>query len=126
MYIGQRSKIRDRGELLQARRRKAPAMDVLSGAVPKTVAAYPALEQSPDGRPAGWSPGRATCAEVPARSKTVSHRRAAAAASVGRISVRHSLFHVCGSVETRSVVTVAAFAGRMVVIDPANCPGLTS
>src|SRR6185295_13828065 len=105
-------------------------MAVPTVAVPNTVALLPPADWSkaPTAGPLSMLTGvaAATCAEVPARSKTVSQRRDAAAASVGRISVRHNLFHVCGSVDTRSVVTVAAFAGRMVVIDPANCPGFTS
>ena len=70
----------------------------------------------------------ATWVDDGARSKTVIHRRLAAGASVGRTSVRHTLFHVLESVEWMrwSDVTMAAFAGRMVVIDPANRPGFTS
>src|SRR6516165_7369311 len=68
----------------------------------------------------------ATCGDVPARSKTVSHCREAAAVPVGRISVRHILFHVVVSVDMRSVVVMPAFAGSTTDIAPANRPLVTS
>src|SRR5690348_4950296 len=105
-------------------------MAVPTAAVPNTVAVLPAADckRAPTAGPVTTLTGvaAATCAEVPARSNTVSQRRVAAAASLGRISVRHILFRVVVSVEKLSVVTNRAFAGSMVVIDPANGPFNTS
>src|SRR3954447_17282665 len=68
----------------------------------------------------------ATWVELAAASKTVSQRRFTVAASVGRISVRHILFHGAVSDERWSVVVGSAFAGSRPVMDPENVPVFTS
>src|SRR5579872_1233917 len=68
----------------------------------------------------------ATCEADGARSKTVSQRRLAVFASVGRISSRHTLFHVRVSEENCVDVVIDALAGRIVVMEPANKPVFTS
>src|SRR5215471_7470430 len=107
-----------------------PAIAVPTGAVPNTIAVLPAADwrSTPTAGPLTMFTGvaAATCGDVPARSNTVSHWREAAAAPVGRISVRHILFHAVVSVDMRSVVVMAALAGSTTDIAPANSPLVTS
>jgi len=105
-------------------------MGVPTGAVPETTTLLPVEEDrsAPTAGPPVMLMGvaAATCEDDGARSKTVIQRRVTVPASVARISVRHILFQVEVSEEKWSVLAVAAFAGRRMVIDPANCPLLTS
>src|SRR3954452_3368975 len=91
-----------------------PETGVPAGAVPKMVTLLPAADCSsaPVTAPFITTSGVAvaTCAADGARSKTVSHSRFALAASVGRVSARHTLLHVLESDARWSVTATAAFA----------------
>src|SRR5215831_17668672 len=106
-------------------------MAVPAAAVPKTAALLPAADWStvPVTGPLVTLSGvaAATWVEDDARSNTVIQSRLAAAAPVGRISLRHTLFHTLGSAAIWSVTATVAFAGRTVVMEPAKVlPFVTS
>src|SRR5215467_6766885 len=107
-----------------------PVTTVPAGAVPKTTTLLPsaACITAPVTAPLVTLSGdaAATSPAVADKSNTVSHWRVAAAGPVGRISLRHTLFHTAGSAAIWSVIVTAAFAGSTVVMVPAKAPLVTS